>query len=146
MKDEVIFKQKGLEGYLPCFSDQCAQREQCLHWLVHPYTGNHNLVTSCVNCNHKAMLQGECPFFRIAEKQHMACGMISLLSNDMPRRVEDGIRRSLFKYFGRTYYYEYRAGKRLLSPKQQADVARIVRRHGWDQPVQFDGFIEDYDW
>ena len=69
-----------------------------------------------------------------------------MFNNDMPVRVINGVRRSLYNYFGRTYYFEYRSGKRLLSPEKQQYIAELFQSYGWHEPPQFDAYLDEYDW
>jgi hypothetical protein len=46
----------------------------------------------------------------------------------------------------RTYYFEYRNGTRLIQPALQEAIRNLFRENGWNEEVQFDGYVEDYDW
>ena len=64
----------------------------------------------------------------------------------MPRRVEPYVRQHLIRTHCRTYYFEYRNGTRLISPAIQEEVRRLFREAGWKNDIEFDSYIEDYDW
>ena len=46
----------------------------------------------------------------------------------------------------RTYYFEYRNGSRLIPPALQENIRNLFRESGWTEEVQFDSYVEDYDW
>ncbi len=46
----------------------------------------------------------------------------------------------------KTYYYEFRKGQRLIPPAIQEEIRGMFRQAGWDKEIDFDGYIEDYDW
>ena len=73
-------------------------------------------------------------------------GMMHIFNADMPRRVEPFVRQRLIGKHCRTYYYEYRNGTRLISPAIQEEVRSLFREAGWKEEVNFDGYVEDYEW
>ena len=40
----------------------------------------------------------------------------------------------------------YRNGSRLIPPALQEAIRNLFRDNGWTEEVQFDGYVEDYDW
>ena len=47
------------------------------------------------------------------------------------------------------YHYDihlFLQGARLISPEQQQEVADIFQACGWNEPPQFDAYVEDYAW
>ena len=144
--DEALLRKKADEGYIVCYKADCSHHEECLRYLVGQHGQTLSRVVSAVNQLNIDVQAGNCPMYKYAGKQLMARGMTRLLTSDMPGWVEKGIRHELFLYFGRTNYYEYRKGARLLSPEQQQEIAKIFDAYDWHKPPQFDGFVEDYDW
>ncbi len=76
----------------------------------------------------------------------MAKGMIHIFSDNMPKRLETSLRNQLISRFGRTYYYEYRNGTRLIAPDMQEEIRQMFRQAGWNEDVSFDEYVKDYDW
>lgn len=46
----------------------------------------------------------------------------------------------------RANYYEYRNGTRLIPPALQQNIRDLFRENGWSGDVEFDGYVEDYNW
>lgn len=88
----------------------------------------------------------ECPQYRHAEKVRFAKGMMHIFSDDMPRRIEKAVRQEFTEHHCKTYYYEYRNGQRLISPALQDEIRNLFRKAGWEKEIEFDGYVEDYDW
>ena len=76
----------------------------------------------------------------------IAKGMTKTFTDEMPRRVEPAVRQGIIGLTNRTYYFEYRNGSRLIPPALQEDIRNLFRTNGWTDEVEFDGYVEDYDW
>ena len=87
-----------------------------------------------------------CPAFRPKEKVRMGKGMTGIYSDELPRRIERNVRRDIMSLFCRSYYFEYRKGTRLIPPELQETIRGIFRKHGWTQPVEFDEYVDTYQW
>ena len=72
--------------------------------------------------------------------------MPHIFTSDMPKRVESTVRYDIIAMTNHTYYYEYRNGSRLIPPALQENIRALFRENGWTGEVQFDSYIEDYDW
>lgn len=138
--------QKAMNGYTVCFANQCPQHEQCLRWNVGQQMPSDLKGCMCVNPHYEGTATEHCPMFRSAEKVRQAKGMTHLFTDDMPQKVETAIRNELIRRYNRTYYFEYRNGTRLIPPAMQEEIRTVCRQHGWTADVQFDEYIEDYDW
>jgi len=146
MTEQDIFTEKANSGYPVCYVEQCPLKEHCLRWLVGQQMPETTSFINCVNpLSLNAGTEG-CPHYRNSEKVRFAKGMTKVFNADMPRRVEPYVRHNLIKNHCRTYYYEYRNGSRLISPTIQEEVRRLFREIGWNNPIEFDGYKEDYDW
>jgi len=64
----------------------------------------------------------------------------------IPHKQMQSAISDLMGYFGRRTYYRSRKGERLLSPSEQQDVLRILKNCGVTSPLDFDLYIEDYNW
>ena len=40
----------------------------------------------------------------------------------------------------------YRNGSRLIPPALQENIRDLFRENRWTEEVQFDSYVEDYDW
>jgi hypothetical protein len=84
--------------------------------------------------------------YRSDQKVRFAKGMLNIFNSDMPKRVESAVRYGVIGLTNRTYYFEYRNGSRLIPPALQEDIRDLFRENGCTADVQFDDYVEDYDW
>ena len=143
--DFTILKAKAKHGFVVCFNKECYRREHCLRWLAKDYVPQETFVQKSVNLASEAVQGKDCPMFLKDQKVKMGKGMIHLFE-DMPRKVGDTVKALLIKEYKRTYFYEYRNGSRLMTPSMQKHIANVCKENGWDEPVTFDEYVEDYEW
>lgn len=146
MTDKERFAEKAASGYAVCFAEACPLREQCLRWLVGQQIPATQKYITCVNHRQEGVGTEHCPHHRSARKVQMAQGMTHIFTDDMPKRVEPGVRNALIARQNRSYYFEYRNGKRLIPPSLQKEIRQLFRDFGWTEPVEFDGYVEEYEW
>ena len=146
MTDKELFSQKADEGYMVCFVEGCPLRESCLRWKVGRCVSATQMRCNCVNPHFDQVGTKSCPMHRRGEKVKMAKGMTHIFTDDMPKGLEPIVRTLLIEHWRRTYYFEYRNGKRLLSPAMQEHVRRLFRQNGWQGEVCFDEYVEAYEW
>ena len=146
MKDEKLFKEKANSGYVVCFVEACKFREQCLRWIVGQHVSDTRESCLAVNARLANVATAHCPQFREARKVWMAQGMKHIFTDEMPKRIEMNVRTALIALYGRTYYFAYRRGDKLIPLSMQQEIRRVFCRYGWTGAVEFDGFVEDYDW
>ena len=53
---------------------------------------------------------------------------------------------SIANTVNRTYAYEHRNGTRPTPPWLQQHITAFCRQHGWQGPVEFDAYDEQYEW
>jgi len=146
MKKDNIFAEKAESGYVVCFAEACQLREQCLRWIVGQHMPATESVCMSVNPHHEGVGTDHCPLMRKMQKVKMAKGMQHIFSDEMPKRIEKIIRATLIAHYGRTYYFEYRKGAKLIQPSMQEDIREVFRHYGWTKDVEFDEYIDDYEW
>ena len=77
----------------------------------------------------------------------MACGFAKLWGQLRSRDARHDIRMALTEYFGsKGSYYRHKDGERLLTPRQQEEVERIIHNNGYAGEVVFDSYSERYDY
>ena len=106
----------------------------------------HQLHNTCVNPHFNGVATENCPMYRNDQKVRFARGMLHTITSDMPRRIEPAVRYGIIRLTNRTYYFEFRNGSRLIPPALQENIRNLFRENGWTTAVQFDGYVEDYDW
>ena len=143
-QQEETFREKAWH-YATCFIDHCPLHDQCLRWLVGQHFSPVPFVCTSISPRHPNAGTGQCEMFRSSQRVIMKRGLTRLYL-DMPKSMEDNIRRLLIGWWGRKHYYQMRRGDRLITPDQQQDVADACRQSGWNGPIVYDGEQEDWLW
>ena len=146
MTQEELFYNQAKNGYTVCYTENCPLRTKCLRWLVGQQMPDTAETYRCVNPHFKDVATAECPLFRSAQKVRFAKGMLHIFTSDMPRKVEPAVRYGIIGRTNRTYYFEYRKGDRLIPPTLQEHIRQLFRNNGWTAPLEFDSYVEDYEW
>ena len=131
--------------YLPCFINECEHHTTCLHWLTAQHTTENQLSIISVNPTNPEVSAGRCPVYRENKTVTYAKGLIHFL-DEIPNREARHIKQRLISLFGRKYFYEYRNGSRLIAPDVQQQIARVCQEEGYNGPLHYDGWEEDYLW
>lgn len=142
--DQTLTFRKAPGNYELCFNEQCSLHEQCMHyqmWLMRPrhLKGGPAVYPS-------AWEDGECVSFRDKKLVRMAYGFNGLYKN-MDSHEAAGARKAVMQLFsmGKSTYYRFHTGERLLSPKMQEEVLRLVAQYGNTDGVEFDHYVDYYD-
>lgn len=87
-----------------------------------------------------------CEYYRDSTPVRFARGMTKLF-DEIPHRLEADIRRRIMACFScRSYYFQSRKGERLITPKEQQDIANVFRRAGLKAEPEFDNYVEETYW
>ena len=54
--------------------------------------------------------------------------------------------QGMTKLFDESYYFQSRKGERLITPKEQQDIANVFRRAGLKAEPEFDNYVEETYW
>ena len=146
MTEKELFAKKANDGYTVCYAEQCPRREQCLRWKVGRQMPDSKSFYTMVNPRSQGVGTAECPHYRTVEKVKFAKGMMHIFNDDMPRRVTETVRMGIIGSCCKTYYYEYRKGQRLIPPAIQEEIRSLFLKAGWEKEIEFDGYVEDYEW
>ena len=145
MEYSELLKEKISRGFTPCFNDGCTLHEHCKRWQGKDYVSTKPLVTSSVNLTNPHVGGKDCIMFSADERVHMAHGFIGLL-NLMPRGAGKKLMDCIIAAYCRTYAYEFRNGTRPITPQMQEEITAVCRHLGWQQPVEFDSYSDEYEW
>jgi len=143
-EQEQILKKKATT-YMVCFNDNCQQHEQCLRWKVSQYVPEEVYSVLCISPHYSKYLEGKCDMFRSAEIIRMPIGLTGFY-NDMPGWMERKVKNTLIGELGRTNYYKYHRGDRPIPPTLQERIEKLCKEEGWEQPLKYDDYIEDFLW
>ena len=141
MEKDFDFKQVPYNWPL-CYLSECGRKEECLRYQV----------TSCVPrqvTNYPCVLptaleQGQCHYFHAIQRVKAAAGFRNIVA-ELKEKDLYPIRVEMTAYLGcKSTYYNYRNGKKLLTPKQQEHIKKILQRHGYTDEIRFDGYRDIY--
>lgn len=131
---------------------ECPLRETCLRSRVFVETrmNTSDKVLNLCMVNHfnpqSDTCTQQCQMYCPDQKKRMAKGMVHLYDN-VPKRLYSSLRSAVMCVFNnRTFYYESRKGKRLISEEEQRRIQLVFQRYGISEPPQFDSYVDDYDW
>ena len=135
-------KEKIEQGFIPCFNSGCPRHEHCLRWQGREFVIASQQAITCVN----PLVSGDdCAMFIRDEKVRMALGFERLLEQ-LPRNIGKALMQNVINNCNRTYAYEHRNGTRPIPPALQQHIIDFCRRQGWQGPVDFDAYEDQYDW
>ena len=130
-------------GYTLCFNDSCPLSQQCLRHLAGKHVPGH--FTKGMSVYPNAYADGQCDHFKQIRVVRAARGFGDILAK-VRRNDYSPMRSRLIKILGSGgTFYRYRNGERLLMPEQQEAIRQIFRNFGYDDNVQFNGFVTVYD-
>ncbi len=129
--------------YQLCFNVQCPRSAECLRFLA----GQHapaSLETGMA-IYPAAIRDGQCRFFRHSNVVRMAWGFDDIYLPLKPY-FRPMARRAVCDMLGSEgTYYRYHHGERKLSPEQQQQIAEILKKYGYNGPVEFNHYEHIYD-
>lgn len=144
MKEEHDFSKVPYD-YPLCLNRQCAKASTCLRQLIEQETTDSTKYLVIINPKHLSTLTGKCPYYRCSTKVRFAKGFIKLLDS-LPNNLVRNIVPLLIGQFSRRTYYRIRKGERLISPSEQKKILNILKRCGATEIVEFDAYVEEYEW
>lgn len=131
-------------GYRACFNTECGQRNECMHYQAGLLMPDSKLGGQAVYP--AAWKNGPCQCFCHKQRVRKAWGFSQLYKNVSRRYVPDA-RKEVHAYLGsgQSTYYRVHHGERKLTPKQQKDILNILAKYGSIADVDFDHYVEEYD-
>lgn len=144
MKEKFDFSIVPYE-YPMCLNRKCPKAATCLRQLAEQYVPENIKYWTIVSPKHLATQECDCPYYRPSKKVRYAKGFIGILDNLSHRQTEEII-PYLIGYFSRRTYYRIRKGERLLFPSEQEAILNILKKHGVTGSLEFDAYIDDYEW
>ena len=131
-------------SFAVCYLANCPRKDKCLRYqaLQGVLSKKTIVYTVLPSALHDV---GTCVHYRESIPVIMAYGFKGLFANvkkaDVaPLRVE--VMNSLGSHGS---YYRYNKGEKYLIPSQQEAVLNIFRKYGYTSNLQFDGYVNSYD-
>lgn len=127
-----------------CQNADCPQSADCLRFVVRQ---NMPLTVTVWPCVMPGIPNDDaCSYFIKNEKVRLARGFKSMYAHVISRDDIYTMRRELTEYFGsKGTYYRYKDGEKILSPEQQQWILRLFGQHGYTEGLEFDEYIDGYD-
>lgn len=144
MKEKINFPEVPNQ-YPMCLNRECNKADTCLRQLVEQNVPADIPYWNIISPKHLATQDGPCPYYRPATKVQFSKGFIRFL-NTLPHKLLLTVTSQLTAHFGRRTYFRIRKGERLLSPAEQQQLLAILKNCGVSDPLEFDAYIESYDW
>lgn len=131
-------------GYAVCFNEQCSRHEECMHYHIGTLVPPHKKEGQAIYP--AAWKDGDCTCFHEKRPVKMAWGFDGLYKNLSKHEAAEA-RLLVRQYFnmGKSTYYRYHHGERMLSPKQQHDILELVALCGSIDGAEFDHYVDSYD-
>lgn len=142
------------ENYEYCFesTDNCPKADTCLRALAaQAVLQSGKAKTPFVTCVHPCYTRrhaadGTCTHYRTSTPQRRAKGMTKLFE-ELPLKIAATVKERVIDSFSsRTVFYQCRNGERLITPEEQARIARIFRAAGIQYAPQFDEYEDTVVW
>lgn len=137
--------------YCPAADGACPRAPHCLRAIAYRQLTATEAPTKLgpIRIVHPACVANAadgCEYYRDSTPVRFARGMTKLF-DEIPHRLEADIRRRIMACFScRSYYFQSRKGERLITPKEQQDIANVFRRAGLKAEPEFDDYVEETYW
>lgn len=145
MNDNKLKNKPVPYNYARCFNEHCPKAPDCLRHVAALHTTADTSFISIVNPVSIPTDSTACPYFKTAEKMHVAWG-ISHLLDKVPFKDGTSIRNQLISHFGKNLYYCFYREERPITPNDQAFICQLFRRKGIMEEPAFDSYTDEYNW
>lgn len=132
-------------NYPLCLNRQCPKASTCLRQLVEQEVTEQSKFLVIINPQYQSAIKGDCPDYRCSTKVQFAKGLMSVMENITAKQMQKVV-HDLINIFSQRTYYRIRKGERLLSPAEQVAVREIFKKYGVVERIEFDRYVEDYEW
>ena len=127
-----------------CQNADCPQSTACLRYVACQNMPPSVTVWPCVMSG--AMKDDSCSYFVKNEKVRLARGFNKMFARVRNREDIFTMRRELTGFLGSVgTYYRCKSGERLLNPEQQQWILRLFSQHGYTEDLEFDEYIDSYN-
>ena len=132
--------------FCKCFASDCTACTKCLRYICHQHLNTQDENFLYISSHLIKPEKGtDCPYFRPDKKVRLACGFLEALDK-MPAKISRNIRTELRQKYGSSNFYRYMNGQIPLDNKQQMDFIDDFLTLGATFPIEFDSYIEIYNW
>ena len=128
--------------YVICTNESCPLREDCMRFIAGSNAPESTEIAMCVMP--KTLKDGHCRLYDKKTVVVMAKGFTTLYDKVMKKDFTR-MRKAITQYLhGAKMYYEYKDGRRALTPEQQNWIRNFVKSQSYEWEVKFDHFSESY--
>ena len=132
-------------NYTLCLKGDCPKATMCLRHKATLMMQAEVQTWSILSPAYLTKIEGECPYYRLAEKVQYARGFVQMMSS-LTVKQANAMKDSIVAKFGMNMYYRMRRGDRLITPTEQEAIYQILEQQGVNNRPDFDAYVEDYLW
>ena len=133
------------KNYTLCLKSDCPKAANCLRHVAVAMMPAEVQRWQIVSPTYLAQVEGECPYYRSAEKVRYARGFVRMMSA-MTVRQANILKDHIIATFGMNMYYRMRRGTRPITPTEQEEIYKLLEQIGITTRPAFDAYHEDYLW
>ncbi len=137
--------EKVPNNYTLCLKGDCPKAATCLRHAAVAMMLAEVQTWQIVSLAHLAQMEGECPYFRSAEKVMYARGFVRMMSALTVHQAHM-VKERLIATFGMAMYYRMRKGDRLIAPTEQKTIYKLLEQQGVTERPAFDAYTEGFLW
>lgn len=126
-----------------CFQGDCPKSDTCIRFLAGSCLPGDRV---CGQAVYPTARQGNtCKMYKKARIIHAACGFTALFA-EVKQKDSSTLRNRIRAYLGgKTTYYRFHHGERMLTPEQQKWIINLFHRYGYTGDLHFDAYRDIYD-
>ena len=138
LKEDFDFRNVP-NGWALCFNENCKMKDACLRYMAAQFAPADMTTATCVTPH--ALHGDECKKF-VAERYDTEAWGMSRLFDGVQHDHFTQLRDALYSMLGRRNYYRYNNGERVLSVKQQQQIADLFKRYGYQDAPTYDHYVK----
>lgn len=121
-----------------CYVAECERKDECMRYQACLRAPLGHIRHPCVLPT--VTRRSQCPQFHPIHKVRVAVGFRYIFDKVLAKDIAD-MRAQVSAYLGnKSAFYDYRKGKRALTPRQQEWISHLFRRYGYTHEVVFDAY------
>lgn len=133
------------KGYQLCFNNNCPQKDNCLRFMVGSNIPEHRGDWGPTIYPNVKINENGCRYYATGQIQRMAWGFNTLFE-EVKSKHKQGLRMAIYQYLnGRSNFYRYQHGERLLNKEQQEWIIQLFQRSGYNENLKFDHYTDVFD-
>ncbi len=142
LKDKKTIESIVYHGMAYCFNKTCPKSETCFRFIAAEFKDESVKTGNAIYPD--ALQDGKCGYFIHPRIINAAWGLKGLYSNVRQQDVNTLRSKITSLLGGKTGYYRYYRGEKLLTPEKQQEIVDLFKAYGYPTP-HFDHYKETVD-